>query len=51
MAKISRAQLEKDLQDYKDSLEASKDLPILLLRTILNIILLPGGWNTACLMI
>ena len=27
MAKISRAQLEKDLQDYKDSLEASKGLP------------------------
>tara|TARA_R100000995_G_scaffold84622_1_gene63948 strand:+ start:505 stop:3849 length:3345 start_codon:yes stop_codon:yes gene_type:complete len=27
MAKISRSQLEKDLQDYKDSLEASKGLP------------------------
>ena len=27
MARISRAQLEKDLQDYKDSLEASKGLP------------------------
>ena len=27
MAKISRAQLEKSLQDYKDSLEASKGLP------------------------
>ena len=25
MARISRAQLEKSLQDYKDSLEASKD--------------------------
>ena len=27
MARISRAQLEKDLQDYKDSLEASAGLP------------------------
>lgn len=27
MAKISRAQLEQSLQDYKDSLEASKGLP------------------------
>ena len=26
MARISRAQLEQDLQDYKDSLEASKDI-------------------------